>query len=89
MINIKSQAERYALLIANNSIFGYKLSDKRYSTKYFIWLGEATLERESKNRVVAYAGNINNIPPYLQNVINKDIEQGITEEFVIVFDNWK
>jgi len=62
--------------------------DKRYSTKYFLYVGDGLLDHY-KNRHIAYAGLVSDAPVVYQNVLIKDIELGITEDYVIIFDNWK
>lgn len=61
----------------------------RYSTKYFIYLGEATLERESINKKIAYSGLVSDAPVIYHTILINDIEAGNTDDYVIIFDNWK
>ena len=42
-----------------------------------------------QRRHVAYYGNPDDAPIYLQNVVRSDIENGMSDNFIIIIDNWK
>lgn len=60
----------------------------RYSTKYFLYLGDGTLDKY-KHRKIAYSGLVSNAPEIYHNTIIDDVNSGRVEDYVIIFDNWK
>lgn len=74
-----------------NSISIFKDSEPigaRYSTIYFTYLGEGTLDKY-KDKKIAYSGHVNDAPTVYHDKLIDDISRGKIEDYVIIFDNWK